>query len=31
VGFTVVLLPIGVISLRWALGRAQIKGNLAQY
>jgi len=31
VGFTVVLLPIGVISLRWALGRAQVKGNLAQY
>ena len=31
VGFTIVLLPIGVISLRWALGQAQVKGNLAQY
>jgi ABC-2 type transport system permease protein len=31
VGFAAVLLPIGVISLRWALGRAQVKGNLAQY
>ncbi len=29
--FVIVLLPAGVISLRWALGRAQIKGNLAQY
>ncbi len=31
VGFAAVLLPAGVISLRWALDRAQVKGNLAQY
>jgi ABC-2 type transport system permease protein len=30
-GFAAVLLPAGVLGLRWALGRAQIKGNLAQY
>ena len=30
-GFALVLLPMGVMSLRWALGRAQVKGNLAQY
>ena len=31
VGFAAVLLPAGVLALRWALSRAQIKGNLAQY
>ena len=29
--FALILLPAGVISLRWALARAQAKGNLAQY
>ncbi len=30
-GFTLILLPAGILTLRWALVRAQIKGNLAQY
>ncbi len=29
--FALVLVPAGVLSLQWALRRAQIKGNLAQY
>lgn len=30
-GFALVLLPAGALSLQWALRRAQIMGNLAQY
>jgi len=30
-GFGLALLPAGALSLQWALRRAQIKGNLAQY